>query len=75
MSPEAQLIVISERSKFGDEGEELWNLVCVHYSLFLFSSYERCDQEDALSFAIASLPQLSVLTSLLLKNVVAVLSV
>jgi hypothetical protein len=47
VSPEAQLIVISERSKFGDEGEELCNLVCVHYSLFLFSSYERCDQEDA----------------------------
>jgi hypothetical protein len=67
VSPEAQLIVIWERSKFGDEGEELCNLVCVHYSLFLFSSYERCDQEDALSFAIASLPQLSVLTSLLLK--------
>jgi hypothetical protein len=68
VSPEAQFIVISERSKFGDEGEEeLCNLVCVRYSLFLFSSYERCDQEDALSFAIASLLQLSVLTSLLLK--------
>ncbi len=66
MSPEAQVIVISERSKFA-EGEELCNLVCVHHSLSLFSSYERCDQEDALSLAIVCLPQLSVLTSLLLK--------